>query len=81
MDASGGNVIQLELKYCERCGGLWLRRKGTDHNYCAPCTAATAECPARRRLPTRPRLPVKREPAMHGQLKVLHVMQREGREA
>src|ERR1039458_7035701 len=25
-----GQEIQVELKYCERCGGLWLRPQGAD---------------------------------------------------
>jgi Zn-finger nucleic acid-binding protein len=25
MEIEGFEVIRLELKYCERCGGLWLR--------------------------------------------------------
>jgi Zn-finger nucleic acid-binding protein len=29
--------IQVELKYCERCGGLWLRPRGTDGVYCSSC--------------------------------------------
>jgi hypothetical protein len=32
-----GGSIQVELKYCERCGGLWLRPQGTDGVYCAGC--------------------------------------------
>jgi hypothetical protein len=27
----------LELKYCERCGGLGLRRPGSTDNYCEAC--------------------------------------------
>jgi len=27
----------LELKYCERCGALWLRRAGEQESYCAGC--------------------------------------------
>ena len=30
-------IIRLELKYCERCGGLLLRRSGLNINYCKPC--------------------------------------------
>jgi hypothetical protein len=37
--------IQLDLKYCERCGGLWLRPYGTDGVYCAACSAYFAERP------------------------------------
>ena len=32
-----GEEIQVELKYCERCGGLWLRPQGTDGAYCDSC--------------------------------------------
>lgn len=29
--------LQFELKYCERCGGLWLRPMGGQQIYCGPC--------------------------------------------
>jgi Zn-finger nucleic acid-binding protein len=32
-----GGERQVELKYCERCGGLWLRVQGADGIYCASC--------------------------------------------
>ena len=32
----------VELKYCERCGGLWLRRPGQDVVYCERCRAQRA---------------------------------------
>ena len=32
----------VELKYCERCGGLWLRRPGQDLVYCARCRSQRA---------------------------------------
>jgi Zn-finger nucleic acid-binding protein len=41
-------VVEVELKYCERCGGLWLRRRGTEEVYCRPCVPKMAECPAPR---------------------------------
>ena len=28
---------KLELKYCERCGGLWLRPQGGEAVYCSTC--------------------------------------------
>jgi len=31
--------IQLELKYCERCGGLFLRPSTSEHAYCGNCEA------------------------------------------
>jgi Zn-finger nucleic acid-binding protein len=37
MELEGQELIFLELKYCERCGGLWLRMAGTDDLYCASC--------------------------------------------
>jgi hypothetical protein len=35
----------LELKYCERCGGLWLRPMGGEQIYCASCAQAIADLP------------------------------------
>jgi Zn-finger nucleic acid-binding protein len=40
-----GEEIQVELKYCERCGGLWLRRQGADGVYCASCGVRLAAMP------------------------------------
>jgi len=59
-----GNETQVELKYCERCGGLFLRRPATDVVYCAGCMArltARHDCPdalapAALRKPRAPRL-------------------------
>ena len=39
------NKMSLELKYCERCGGLWLRPAGGSQIYCAACGRAMAELP------------------------------------
>ena len=43
---SSGNQANLELKYCERCGGLWLRVTGSGQIYCAACGRAMAELPS-----------------------------------
>ena len=32
----------VELKYCERCGGLWLRCSGQDGVHCERCQAQRA---------------------------------------
>jgi hypothetical protein len=40
-----GQEIQVELKYCERCGGLWLRPQKTDGVHCASCRVALAARP------------------------------------
>jgi len=37
MKAEQMETVFLELKYCERCGGLWLRRKGDDRVHCEAC--------------------------------------------
>ncbi len=39
------NELSLELKYCERCGGLWLRPVGGEQIYCVACGRAMAELP------------------------------------
>jgi len=40
-----GLEIQLELKYCERCGGLWLRVQGTEGIHCGSCRVRLAAMP------------------------------------
>ncbi len=40
--------VTVELKYCERCGGLWLRPRGDPEVYCASCRLRMTELP---RLP------------------------------
>jgi hypothetical protein len=37
--------LSLELKYCERCGGLWLRPAGGAQIYCITCARQMAEMP------------------------------------
>jgi hypothetical protein len=39
------NESYLELKYCERCGGLWLRPVGLGRVYCEACERVVAEMP------------------------------------
>jgi uncharacterized Zn finger protein (UPF0148 family) len=40
-----GSEIHVELKYCERCGGLWLRPQRTNGVYCASCRLRLATMP------------------------------------
>lgn len=49
-------ITQLELKYCERCGGLWLRERGSQEVYCASCLPWMGEM-SRSWKKGRPRLP------------------------
>lgn len=37
--------VHVELKYCERCCGLFLRPLGTDLVYCTRCAAQLAAKP------------------------------------
>ena len=37
--------VGLELKYCERCGGLWLRPVSGAQIYCSVCARAMADLP------------------------------------
>ena len=50
-----GREILVELKYCERCGGLWLRPQGTDGVYCASCHMLLAAMPDPGEAPPRKR--------------------------
>ena len=50
--------LQLELKYCERCGGLWLRPVGGEQIYCVACGRAMAELPGASHKGRGARMPV-----------------------
>jgi Zn-finger nucleic acid-binding protein len=50
-------LVHLELKYCERCGGLWLRPAGTSKVYCGGCAPAMSEMAVPVRRNSRARLP------------------------
>ena len=46
-----GNVNsrpRMELKYCERCGGLWVREYGSARVYCKGCRPLIAQLPPAR---------------------------------
>lgn len=45
------NELQLELKYCERCGGLWLRPVGGGQIYCVACGRDMAQLPSASKEP------------------------------
>lgn len=52
------NEIRMELKYCERCGGLWVRECGAGMVYCGSCQEKVADLPIPKKKPGRVRLPV-----------------------
>ena len=43
MEIGDPEIVQLELKYCERCGGLWLRLRGAPDVYCTACAEEMLE--------------------------------------
>ena len=43
-------AITLELKYCERCGSLRLRRSDSGIAYCRPCELVLFNLPAKQAL-------------------------------
>ncbi len=47
---------RMELKYCEHCGGLWVREPGAGV-YCAKCEPKVADLPVPRKKPARVMLP------------------------
>ena len=64
-----GQEIQVELKYCERCGGLWLHQQGVDGVYCASCRACLAAMPNPGEAPPR-----KARPRRKGQVEKAQVL-------
>ena len=40
------STMSVELKYCERCGGLWLRECGSDQVYCVRCLTLLDDWPS-----------------------------------
>ena len=52
-----GSGIGVELKYCEHCGGLWVREREKGGVYCEKCQPKVAELPVPKKKPTRIMLP------------------------
>jgi len=55
-DSRFANEVQFELKYCERCGGLWLRPTGGGQVYCVACARQMAQLPPASKEPERARM-------------------------
>ena len=47
MTSQKESFVGLELKYCEQCGGLWLRTRNRTECYCAACARFLQEMPPR----------------------------------
>jgi Zn-finger nucleic acid-binding protein len=54
MQTDSVEMLEIELKYCERCGGLWLRPLGMREVYCRTCVPLMADLPlsSRKRVAT-----------------------------
>lgn len=53
--------VGVELKYCEHCGGLWVRERGAGIVYCEKCQPKVADLPIpKKKNPGRLQLPVRR---------------------
>jgi hypothetical protein len=50
------NSVRVELKYCEHCGGLWVR-EGGGGVYCGKCQDKVSELPAAKKKPGKVILP------------------------
>jgi hypothetical protein len=57
MEIDGLEIVRLELKYCERCGGLWIRTQGSEDVYCPSCALEVLDLPIGRKK-SKPHLPV-----------------------
>ena len=55
-DNRSGSELQFELKYCERCGGLWLRPAGGAQVYCVGCAREMAQLPPASKEPETARM-------------------------
>ncbi|HEV2729286.1 MAG TPA: hypothetical protein VGV15_04575 [Terriglobales bacterium] len=68
---SEANGTAVELKYCERCGGIWLRAQGESEVYCAGCRVRMAEMerPVEGRS-RKPRLPHPAVEDLRGQVRI-----------
>ena len=49
MEFEALEIVRLELKYCERCGGLWMRTWGTQDVYCPACAVQMSDLPEGRK--------------------------------
>ena len=62
---SAGSHVRVELKYCEHCGGLWVREGGAGV-YCEKCAPKVADLPVPKK-PGRITLPTGRTTVVEDQ--------------
>jgi hypothetical protein len=49
MESLDDVLVPVELKYCERCGGLWLRETDEGEIYCPGCRPEMMDLPRGKR--------------------------------
>ena len=83
MNSDSGNVreVSVELKYCEHCGGLWVRERGTGGVYCESCRPKVADLPAPSLKRNRLILPIGRHSAVEDYSFPIEVEERQNLEA
>jgi hypothetical protein len=59
----GKDSVRVELKYCEHCGGLWVREGGAGV-YCEKCQDKVADLPIPKKKSGRVVLPVAKNPVV-----------------
>lgn len=57
--------LRVELKYCEHCGGLWVREAGAGV-YCASCEPKVADLPVPKKRSSRFILPQQESTVANG---------------
>jgi|1185.fasta_scaffold510694_2 hypothetical protein len=57
--------VRMELKYCEHCGGLWVR-EGGGGVYCDKCQGKISELPIPKKKPGKVMLPAARRTVIDG---------------
>jgi len=58
-------ITEMELKYCERCGGLWLRPRDSEVVFCGACANALAGLRGQRNKVEREADELVGRPALH----------------
>ena len=64
-DQDRNQEVGVELKYCEHCGGLWVRERGAGV-YCGRCQSKVADLPLPIQRPRRLNLPVRAPTVVEG---------------
>jgi hypothetical protein len=71
MSWTEGEKTGVELKYCERCGVLWIRPQGDSGVYCGSCRVHMSDMPRPvEERASKPRLPRPKLEDLQGQVQI-----------